>query len=206
VNFIVLGKLVEKISGLPLDQFAGREIFEPLQMPETSFNPELQLRSRAAPTTKREDGWIRGQVHDPRSFAMGGVAGHAGLFSTASDLALYAQTMLDGGILDAIPDRQPVRILSVDAVNLMTRNYQVSGGIRGLGWDKQTGFSSNKGTRLSNSAFGHGGFTGTVLWIDPELDLFFIFLSNRVHPNGSGNVNTLAGQILDVVVDAIQTE
>ena len=95
------------------------------------------------------------------------------------------------------------QILTPETVTLMTHGHQVSSGIRGLGWDKQTSFSINKGERLTESAYGHGGFTGTVLWIDPELDLFLIFLSNRVHPDGKGSVNQLAGKLATIAAEAV---
>ncbi len=201
VNFIVLAEVVKKISNQDVHQFSQEHIFVPLEMRETGFLPNESLRSRAAPTEKRNDTWIQGEVHDPRAFALNGIAGHAGLFSTARDLARYGQMMLGRG--SRIQEQQTTTILSRRAVDIMTTAYPVSDGTRGLGWDKQTSYSSNRGDLLSESAFGHGGFTGTVLWIDPELDLFFIFLSNRVHPNGKGSVNRLAGKILNVVASSI---
>ena len=152
---------------------------------------------------------MRGEVHDPRAFELSGIAGHAGLFSTAQDLAIYAQMMLGRGEFKPAEFKegdQPVRILSPQTVSMITATYRVSRGSRGLGWDKQSPYSSNRGDLLSPNAFGHGGFTGTVLWIDPELDLFYIFLSNRVHPNGKGSVNHLAGQILNVVASSLADE
>ncbi len=206
VNFIVLAKLVEAITEQDVNQFSRQHIFEPLGMRETGFLPSDALRARAAPTEMRNEQWMRGEVHDPRAFELGGVAGHAGLFSTARDLAVYAQMMLGEGTL-RVPghdgDRN-VQVFSPLTVRRMTAAYPVSSGWRGLGWDKQTGYSSNRGDLLSWSAFGHGGFTGTVLWIDPELDLFFIFLSNRVHPEGKGSVNHLAGQILNRVASSLR--
>ncbi|MCA9177611.1 MAG: beta-lactamase family protein [Planctomycetales bacterium] len=198
VNFIVLGKLVEKVSGQTLHEFSRDQIFKPLEMHETGYLPAESLAARAAPTEKREGKWMRGEVHDPRAHLLGGVAGHAGLFSTATDLSLYARMMLGNGRLPG-----GARVLAPRTVEAMTAPQTVSSGIRGLGWDKQTGYSSNRGDFLTSAAFGHGGFTGTVLWIDPELDLFFIFLSNRVHPNGKGSVNHLAGQIVNRVVGSI---
>lgn len=202
VNFIVLGQLVRQVSGQSLDEFARDQIFSPLGMAETGFRPDDHLKERSAPTEKRDGQWIRGEVHDPRAFLLDQVAGHAGLFSTAQDMAIYAQMMLDEGTCHA-RQNAPVRIFSPSIVQTMTRAWPVSSGIRGLGWDKQTGYSSNKGDLLTAAAFGHGGFTGTVLWIDPELDLFFIFLSNRVHPNGKGSVNHLAGRVLNVIAAGI---
>lgn len=201
VNFIVLAKIVEKISGKNVHEFSQANVFQPLGMRDSGYIPVQRLRKRAATTEKRDGKWMRGEVHDPRSYELGGIAGHAGLFSTAEDLALYAQMMLGQGTL-ATPDVD-VRILSPRTMRTMTSGYTVSTGQRGLGWDKQTRFSSNRGDLLSEEAFGHGGFTGTVLWVDPQLDLFFIFLSNRVHPNGKGSVNYLAGQILNRIVSSI---
>lgn len=197
VNFILLGDIVRRVSNRPLNEFARDNVFYRLGMCESGYLPDAALRLRAAPTEQRAGQWIQGDVHDPRAFKLGSVAGHAGLFSTATDLAVYAQMMLNRG------EYCGVRILTPQTVDQMTRGEKVSSGIRGLGWDKRTGFSSNRGERLSDSAFGHGGFTGTVLWIDPELDLFFIFLSNRVHPNGKGSVNQLAGKIATVAGESI---
>ena len=201
VNFIVLGKLVEHLSGKNLDEFSQEMIFGPLAMRDTGFVPPAQRQARAAPTEQRDGQWIQGEVHDPRAYRLDGIAGHAGLFSTAQDMALYASMLLDHGTLSQ--GEQRVSILAPATIERMTAAYPVSSGTRGLGWDKQTGYSSNKGDLLSDRAFGHGGFTGTVLWIDPQLDLFFIFLSNRLHPSGDGSVNGLAGQILNVVAGAI---
>lgn len=203
VNFIVLAKLVEKVSGQDVHEYSRQNIFAALRMTETGFLPHQQLRLRAAATEQREGEWIKGQVHDPRAYALGGIAGHAGLFSTATDLSVYASMMLGRGTLAAgrNGNLEPVPILSSKAWEQMTDPYPVSSGIRGLGWDKQTGFSSNKGTRLSDAAFGHGGFTGTVFWVDPDRDLFFVFLSTRLHPDGKGSVNRLAGTLLDLVVE-----
>ncbi len=204
VNFIVLGKIVELLSGQTLDEFSQQQIFQPLGMHETGFLPDEALRARAAPTEQREGHWMQGEVHDPRAFALGGVAGHAGLFSSAEDLAIFAQMLLSEG-RGMSASGEPGQVLSANAVACMRRGVPVSSGLRGLGWDMRTGYSSNRGDLLSDKAFGHGGFTGTVLWIDPELDLFFIFLSNRLHPNGTGSVNHLAGQMANVIASAVKT-
>ncbi|NLX99774.1 MAG: DUF1343 domain-containing protein [Rhodopirellula sp.] len=197
VGFEVLGKLVEKISGEPLDVFARHRIFQPLGMTATGYLPPGALRCRAVPTERRDDGWMVGEVHDPRAYLLGGVAGHAGLFSTAGDLAVYAQMLLNHGQYGS------ARILREETVAGMTRGYPAGRGLRGLGWDVRSGYSTNRGQALSPRAFGHGGFTGTVLWVDPELDLFFIFLSSRLHPDGKGSVNPLAGRIATVAAEAI---
>ncbi len=196
VGFIVLGELIRRIAGQDVHQFSRANIFDPLGMCETGFLPVESLRQRAAPTEKRNGQWIHGDVHDPRAHLLGGVAGHAGLFSTAEDMAVYAQMMLGGG------QHAGQRILKPETVKQMTTAQPVSSGLRGLGWDMRTGYSSNRGEWMSPRAFGHGGFTGTVMWIDPQLDLFVIFLSNRVHPDGKGLVNPLAGRIGTIAVEA----
>ncbi|MFV0445098.1 MAG: exo-beta-N-acetylmuramidase NamZ domain-containing protein [Planctomycetaceae bacterium] len=199
VNFILLGEIIRRVSGQNVHEFTHAELFEPLGMSETGYLPSPSLQLRAAPTEQRDGQWMQGQVHDPRAWELGGVAGHSGLFSTADDLAIYAQMMLQQG---RYSDRQ---VLAPQTIARMTRGDRVSSGIRGLGWDKWTGYSSNRGDLLTESAFGHGGFTGTVLWIDPQLDMFFVFLSNRVHPNGKGVVNSLAGRIATVAAASVQS-
>ncbi len=200
VGFLVLGRLVEQISGTTLDAFTQNNIFQPLGMEDTGFRPGPALRRRAAPTEQRDGQWIQGEVHDPRSWALDGVAGHAGLFSTANDMALFADMMLRQG------RRGNVRILSPRTVSVMTRSHPVSGHELGLGWNKQSSYSSNRSELFSHRAFGHGGFTGTVLWMDPELDLFFVFLSNRLHPDGKGSINVLAGKLATIAAASIDDE
>ena len=197
VGFEVLGKLVENISGLSVAEFAKTNVFDPLGMSETDFKPKPELRLRIAPTEKRNGEFIRGEVHDPRAHLLGGIAGHAGLFSTAEDLAKYAAAMVMKGQLGE------TRIMSEVTWTEMTRPRNVPSGKRALGWDMKTGYSSNRGTTMSDHAFGHGGFTGTAIWIDPDTGLFVIFLSNRVHPDGKGSVNPLAGRIGTIAANAI---
>ncbi len=189
VGFMVLGKLVERVSGKALNDFAREEVFSPLGMNETGFLPEETLQSRAAPTELQDGAWLRGSVHDPRAALLGGVAGHAGLFATADDLSKYARAML------LALKGEGAGPLSRAAAAEMIRPRDVAGNWRGLGWDSASRYSSNRGELLSSSAFGHGGFTGTAMWIDPELDLYVIVLSNRLHPDGKGSVNDLAGRI-----------
>ncbi|HVS20587.1 MAG TPA: exo-beta-N-acetylmuramidase NamZ domain-containing protein [Pyrinomonadaceae bacterium] len=216
INYIALGEVVHRVSGQTLDEFARRNIFAPLGLRDTGFRPDARLRARIAPTEKRRgqmnylgdtganagsegEQWLRGQVHDPTSFRMGGVAGHAGLFSTADDLAVYCQMILNGGAYN------DVRILSPLSVATMTRPRAVSedGSARGLGWDIATSFSSNKGDLFPLGSFGHTGFTGTSIWIDPASDSFVIFLSNRVHPDGKGDVGPLRGRVASIVASSI---
>lgn len=199
VGFQVLGELVSRVSSKALEEFTSNEIFKPLGMMETGYLPDESLRLRSATTQQREGRWMVGEVHDPRAYAMNGVAGHAGLFSTAKDLAVYSQVLLNHH-----PEKR--RLLFRDETFVrMIADYHVPGGVRGLGWDKQSSYSSNRGKSMSATAFGHGGFTGTGIWIDPELDLFVIFLSNRVHPDGSGNVNSLIGEIGTIAADVARS-
>ena len=216
INYIALGEVVHRVSGLMLDEFALRNIFQPLGMRDTGFKPPANLTARIAPTEKRRgqmnylgdsgadagsqgEEWLRGQVHDPTSFRMGGVAGHAGLFSTADDLAIFCQMILSGG------SYRGAKILSPYGVAMMTQPRAVSdnGAARGIGWDIATSFSSNKGDLFPLGSFGHTGFTGTSLWMDPASDTFVVFLSNRVHPDGKGDVGSLRGRIASIVASAI---
>jgi uncharacterized protein YbbC (DUF1343 family) len=194
-GYIILGEMVERLSGQRLDQFAKEHIFDPLAMSETFFHVPPELKNRVAPTELREDQTlIWGDVHDPAAFRLGGVAGNAGVFSNARALSRFARMMLHKGALDG------TRIMSERAVENMTAPHFVGEVIRSPGWDIRSPYSSNRGELFSPLAFGHGGFTGTSLWIDPELDLFVLFLSNRVHPDGKGNVNHLAGAIANIAI------
>ncbi len=199
VGYLLLAKLVHRLTGKNVDAFTRERVFRPLGMKDTGFLPGPALRSRCASNDQlAESGaWIKGQVHDPRARMLGGVAGHAGLFSTANDLSVFAQMLLNGGHF------RSQQILLPETVRIMTDRYRVSSGMFGLGWDKYSAYSTNRGIQLSDSAFGHGGFTGTVLWIDPDADLFYIVLSNRLHPDGKGAINRIAGQIGTVAVSAI---
>jgi CubicO group peptidase (beta-lactamase class C family) len=171
----ILGFVVEKVSGQRLDVFLKERVFDPLGMEETTFRPHWTLRDRIAPTELGPPrGYpLRGEVHDENAFALGGIAGHAGLFSTASDLAVFAQMMLNGGEING------VRLIADSTVQLFTARTEEKG-TRGLGWDT-CGGDASCGKYLSPRTFGHTGFTGVSMWIDPERDLFVILLTNRVH-------------------------
>lgn len=208
INYILLGEIVHRVSGEPLDQFARTQIFEPLGMKDTMFLPPASLRNRIAPTEKcTEYGWpcegpdmhmLRGVVHDPTARRMGGVAGHAGLFSTAADLAVFCRMLLDGGRGNG------VRILSPLTVAKMTSPVMgTEPNVRGLGWDIDSAYSSNRGELLPVGSFGHTGFTGTSLWIDPGTRLFVVFLSNRVHPDGKGDVTPLRAKVATIAASAL---
>ena len=169
----MLGFVVEAVSGQRLDTFLDERVFGPLGMTDTHFRPADSLRSRIAPTEIAPPrGYpLQGEVHDENAYALGGVAGHAGLFSTAADLSIFAQMMLDGGQYDG------QRIIADSTIALFTKR---AAGTRALGWDT-CGGSGSCGKYLGEDAYGHTGFTGTSLWIDPEREMFVVLLTNRVH-------------------------
>jgi uncharacterized protein YbbC (DUF1343 family) len=225
IGFIVLGEIAERVSSkkglsLRLEEITNSSIFAPLRMNDSRFisvSFSEAIVDRFAPTENikgqqnylgsKYDGdetigeqILRGKVHDPTSFRMDGIAGHAGLFSTADDLARFCQMLLNGGILDG------KRVLSAATVARMTAPVVVSedGATRGLGWDINTGFSSNRGELFPLGSFGHTGFTGTSLWIDRISQTFVVFLSNRVHPDGKGDVTPLRAKVSTVVASALE--
>jgi len=196
INFITLGALVERVSGETLDQYTVRHIFTPLRMVHTRFVPPLAWKAKIAPTQYDDNNvMLRGVVHDPTARRMGGVAGHAGLFSTADDLAKFAQVLLDGG----------GGILSAFSVEKMTRPEQPPAAevLRGFGWDIDSPFSSNRGDLLPVGSFGHTGFTGTSVWIDPTTKTYIILLTNAVHPRGKGNAVGLRSKVATAVAAAL---
>jgi uncharacterized protein YbbC (DUF1343 family)/CubicO group peptidase (beta-lactamase class C family) len=200
LSYIVLGALIERVSGERLDVLAKRILFDPLGLHETGYLPPRAELSRIAPTEvadERPIPLIHGEVHDPRAWLLGGVAGNAGLFSTADDVARFARMLLGEGELDG------VRVLSRASVQVLTRPEQVPGALRTPGWDVVSAYSKARGRFLSPRAFGHGGYTGTSLWVDPDLDLFVGFLSNRVHPKPEKSVIALQGDIADAAVAAL---
>lgn len=220
IGFIVLGEIIERVSGRRLDHFFAQEIARPLGMRDSAFRrldtavparEEADL-NRLAPTERvrgqqsylgasfqgpaaQGHRMLRGQVHDPTAHRMQGVAGHAGLFSTADDLSRFAQMVLNGGVLDG------QRLLSPASLARMTAPVVVSeeGWTRGLGWDMATPFSANRGELFPLGSFGHTGFTGTSLWIDPVSQTYVVFLSNRVHPDGKGDVTALRAKVMTLV-------
>lgn len=190
----VLGWIVEAISGQRLDAFLNDRVFAPLGMSETRFNPPAFLAHRVAPTevTPPRGYPLRGEVHDENAFALGGIAGHAGLFSTAADLAIFAQMMLDGG------EYGGVRIVSDTTIARFTMR---AAGTRALGWDTAEG-QGGSGFYLSNRAYGHTGFTGTSMWIDPDRDMFVILLTNRVHAARARRPATVIADVRADLADA----
>ena len=209
INFFLLAEIVRRVSKQPFDQFVRQHIFEPLGMRETLFNPPASLLPRIAPTEPCTPfGWpcqgpdmkmLRGVVHDPTARRMGGVAGHAGVFSTAADVTLYCRMLLGGGAVGG------ARILAPLTVSRMTSAATPEGeaNVRGFGWDVDSSYSANRGEFLPLGSFGHTGFTGTSIWVDPATRVFVIFLSNRLHPDGSGDVTPLRARVATIVATSL---
>jgi beta-glucosidase-like glycosyl hydrolase/uncharacterized protein YbbC (DUF1343 family) len=196
LGLILLGEVLERVAGESLESFVERRVFAPLGMADTGFRPDPSLRHRIAPT--EEDPWrgrlLHGEVHDENAYALGGVAPHAGLFGTARDLAAFAQAMLHGGVYDHH------RLASREIVERFTTRAGLPGSDRALGWDTKSAAGSSAGDLFSRRSFGHLGFTGTSLWIDPDRELFLILLTNRVHPTRE---NDLVREARPAVADAV---
>ena len=209
INFFLLGEIVARVSGLPLDRYVRERIFAPLGMRDTMFNPPASLAPRIAPTEACPPlGWpcdgpdavmLRGTVHDPTARRMAGVAGHAGLFSTAADLAIFCRMLLGGGAVDRVRVLSPLTVAKMTSVATPARERNR----RGLGWDIDSVFASNRGELLPLGSFGHTGFTGTSLWLDPVTDTYVVFLSNRGHPDGTGDVVALRARVATAVAAAL---
>ena len=199
INYFILAELVRVVSGKTLHEFSQERIFEPLGMVDTRFNPPPALQPRIAPTEQRNGSMLRGEVHDPTTSRMGGRAGHAGLFSTIGDTAIFAQMILNRGIYGG------ERVLSPLSIEQMTSNQSPpgNGSWRGLGFDIRTQFSSNRGDLYPIGSFGHTGFTGTSFWIDPVSDSFVLIFTSRLHPRGGGNVVSLRKKVASVAAAAI---
>jgi len=200
LDFILLGEMLERLTGRSLDSLASERIFVPIGMPDTSFNPLPKLKSRIAPTendTAFRKTQVHGEVHDENAWAMDGVAGHAGMFTTAGNLAAFAQMMLNGGTY------AHHRLLRRATIEQFTEAQDVSAKARTLGWMAPTENSSS-GHYFSKESYGHTGFTGTSLWIDPKNDLFVVLLTNRVFPRRENNkLAALRPQIHDAVVEGL---
>jgi uncharacterized protein YbbC (DUF1343 family)/CubicO group peptidase (beta-lactamase class C family) len=199
INFEVLGELVRRTAGQPLDLYCAANIFEPLGMRDTGFRPGASLQERMAPSVYWRKTNLWGQVNDPTAFRMGGVAGHAGLFSTADDLALFARMLLNGG---SIGNRA---VLQPDSVARMTspRAAPDQPRQRGFGWDLEAPPGNRNNILVPTGFYGHTGYTGTSLWIDPVTATYVIILTNRVYPNGGGDVIALRNGIADTVTAAL---
>lgn len=194
VNYILLGLIVERAAGMPLEQFAEQALFQPLGMTDSGYLPLRRMAAaRIAPTEKLADGQVlRGEVHDPTARKMGGVAGHAGLFTTSADLARFARMLLAGGVAE-----DGRRLLSLQSVALLTTPQSPPdiAERRGMGWDIASPYARPRGSLYPPTSFGHTGFTGCAFWLDPTSHSFFVLLSNRVHPAAGTNVLPLYGEL-----------
>jgi len=198
LGFITLAHIIKEITGQSVSEFAKENIFQPLGMKNTFFNPLKEYINRCVPTEVIDGIPLKGVVHDPLARLQGGISGNSGLFSTADDLAVFAQMLLNKG------RHKNTRILSPLAVERMTelcREVSFSG--RGLGWDLDSPYSSNGGDLFGPDSFGHTGYTGTSLWIDPETKTFVIFLTNRVHPEDKGAVIAIRSKVANIVAASI---
>jgi uncharacterized protein YbbC (DUF1343 family)/CubicO group peptidase (beta-lactamase class C family) len=210
INFFLLADIVSRVAGMPFERFVQERLAAPLGMRDTMFNPPESLRPRVAPTENCTPfGWpcegpnqimLRGIVHDPTARRMGGVAGHAGLFSTAADLARYCRMVLGGGALGS------TRILSPLTVLKMTSPATPAGmaNVRALGWDLDSSYSSNRGELFPVGSFGHTGWTGTSVWMDPITKTFVVLLTNRVHPDGKGDATPVRARVATIVASALR--
>jgi CubicO group peptidase (beta-lactamase class C family) len=199
-NFLLLGEVVRRVAEQPLDEFVSREIYRQVGMNDTGFLPPASLRHRIAPTLRTPDGILRGTVHDPTARRMGGVAGHAGVFTTAADLARFARLMLNEGELDG------VRVFRPETVRLMT-SVQSPAKVparRGLGWDIDSGYSRPRGLLFPLGSYGHTGWTGACLWIDPFSKTFVILLTNRLHPVDRGGITDLYAAVGTLAARAVE--
>ena len=196
INFILLGELVRRVSGLTLDRFCHDQLYAPLGMNDTLFLPPRELAPRIAPTLGWRNELLSGSVQDENSRLLGGVAGHAGLFSSAADLALFARMVLNGGELDGR------HILPERVVTQMTAPYFFSNGnvVRGLGWDIRSPYSAPRGSFFSEMSFGHTGYSGSSVWIDPQRDLFVILLTTRLDYRDKRQFNRLRSDISTLAV------
>jgi len=199
INFILLGEIVRKVSGSSLDEFAAARLYRPLGMTDTGFQPSSRKRSRIAPTEREAGGLVHGVVHDPTCRKMGGVAGHAGLFTTAQDAALFCRMLLNGG--KAASGKQ---ILTASTLRLFTQPIDLPGGVRRtLGFDVTSYYSDIKGEGFGPLSFGHTGWTGTAFWVDPQTKAFVVLFANRNHPSESGAVRELRYRVSSLAAAAM---
>ncbi|WP_196437730.1 exo-beta-N-acetylmuramidase NamZ domain-containing protein [Methylomonas sp. LL1] len=193
-NFVALGEIVLRVSGLPLDDYCARNIFAPLGLKDTMFKPQPHLRSRVAPSGQR-----RAEVQDPTAYRMGGVAGHAGLFSTADDLAVFARMLLGGGMA------RGQSVLASHSVAALSSAYRIPGSsiLRGLGWDIRSPYSTEHNDAFPIGSFGHTGYTGTSIWLAPQSGTFLIILTSRLYPDAKGTVKPLRAKAAAAVAAAL---
>jgi CubicO group peptidase (beta-lactamase class C family) len=201
LDFITLSYIVKKVTGMTIDRFSEENIFLPLGMDHTFYNPEEEYVPLCVPTQVYDGIPLKGVVHDPLARLLGGISGNAGLFSTADDLAVFGRMMLNQGSFGG------KRILSPLAVERMTEIYRITDFAgRGLGWDLESGFATNQGDLFGEKAYGHTGYTGTSLVIDPDTQTIVIFLTNSVHPEDKGDIISMRSRVANVVAGSILTK
>ncbi len=203
-NFILMGEIVHRKSGKTLDEFVREEVFKPLGMNDTQFDPPASVQARVAPTEVDPKTGVafRGVVHDPRARSMGGVAGHAGLFSTAADLSRFAEMMLGKGTRDGVRVFSPLTVEKFTSPETPPDQPV----LRGLGWDIDSSYSSNRGELFPIGSYGHTGFTGTSMWIDPSTNSYVILLTNFVHPKAGKSLTGLRARVATIAAAAIGTD
>jgi CubicO group peptidase (beta-lactamase class C family) len=201
INFILLGEVVHRVTGKTLDQYAANNIFQPLAMNDTEFSPDSAKAKRCAPTSASEKGQLNGRVQDYLARQLGGVAGHAGLFSTAADLSRFCRMMLEEGALDGR------RVLAERTVRQMTIPYFSQNGavLRGLGWDIASPFSSPRGKVFTRYSYGHTGYSGTSLWLDPAQDIFVVLLTSRLEYRNVREFSRLRSRLSTVAATLFAT-
>ncbi len=197
INFILLAEAVKRVTGVGLDLYASASFFAPMGMKDTTFNPPKDEASRCAATLNTDNSLLFGQVQDSEARQLGGVAGHAGLFSTAGDLARFCRMILNCGEYDG------KRILSERAVNQMTAPYFSRGGkvVRGLGWDRDSPYSAPRGNGFSDVSFGHTGYSGSSVWIDPASDTFVVLLTSRLEYRHIRDFNRLRSDLSSLAAE-----
>ncbi|MFO7525584.1 MAG: serine hydrolase domain-containing protein [Ignavibacteriaceae bacterium] len=202
LGIITLGKIIEKVSGLSLDEFSNKEIFEPLEMNSTFFNPADSIKKFCAPTevdTYWRNNLLQGEVHDETAAMLDGVAGHAGLFSTASDLGKFMTMIMNKGVYNK------KRIIREETIELFTK-IQTTQSSRALGWDTKSEKGSSAGNLFSAGSFGHTGFTGTSIWADTERNLFVVFLTNRVYPSRENTkIISFSPKLHNLIIEVMST-
>jgi CubicO group peptidase (beta-lactamase class C family) len=198
LGYIILAYIVKAVSGQTIAEFSAGNIFKPLGMKSTFYNPPADFLDRCVPTQVYDGIPLRGVVHDPLARLQGGVSGNAGLFSTADDLAVFSRMMLNGG------ESGKVRILSPLAVERVTEIFpRVNATGRGLGWDLDSDYATVRGDLFGPASYGHSGYTGTSIWIDPETQTSVIFLTNRIHPDDKGDIIAMRGKVANIVAASI---
>ncbi len=201
LGFVLLGEIITRVSGVPENEFVAKNLYSRLGMEHTGYLPPDSWKAQCAATEPRGGKMMQGEVHDPIAYALKGVAGHAGLFSTVDDMAVYFQMLLNGGVIDG------VRIFSPLTIREMTKNQSpVAARDYGFGWVIGTSYAGQRGDIFPRGGFGHTGWTGTSVWVDPTSQTFIVLLTNRVHPDGKGDAGRVRALVSNIVASSIMDE